>query len=144
MKVVAKNARVRAYLCGPINGRSDSDCKDWRAWADERLLCTTINPMDRDYRGRETELGIITTIVEGDKEDVASADFILVYFDQPSIGTAMECLFAWQLGKSVIVTNVSGKVLSPWLAYHSHAVYTDLGVAVEHINQEVLRQSFGD
>lgn len=22
--------RMRVYLCGPINGRSDDDCKGWR------------------------------------------------------------------------------------------------------------------
>jgi hypothetical protein len=43
---------MKVYLCGPINGCTDSECIDWRAAAKKRLS-DTIDPMRRDYRGRE-------------------------------------------------------------------------------------------
>jgi hypothetical protein len=61
---------MKVYLCGPINGRSDDDCKGWREYAKERLP-DTLDPMARDYRGRELEPGIADVIVAGDEEDIA-------------------------------------------------------------------------
>lgn len=107
------------YLAGPINGRSDADCKDWREYAKSRWGGPTLDPMSRDYRGREGEPGIDRAIVEGDKDDIDKCRGLLVYFDQPSVGTSMEVLYAWQMGKPVVVVNTSGKALSPWMKYHS-------------------------
>lgn len=79
---------MRTYLCGPINGRSDDDCKGWREWVKERLP-NCVDPMDRDYRGRELEPGIAKVIVETDKADILGCDAMIVYFDKPSVGTVM-------------------------------------------------------
>lgn len=120
---------MRVYLCGPINGRTDADAKDWREEA-KRWLPNTIDPMARDYRGRELEPGIAAEIVENDKADISACDALLVMFDKPSVGTSMEIFLAWKLGKLILLVDVSGRPLSPWLTYHVTAVHATLDAAL--------------
>jgi nucleoside 2-deoxyribosyltransferase len=117
------------YLCGPINGRSDDDCKGWREYVKERIS-PTLDPMARDYRGRELEPGIDREIVENDKEDIRKSDVLLVYYDKPSVGTSMEVLFAYDLSKRIVLVDRSGKPLSPWLFYHCTEIYQSLDEAI--------------
>lgn len=125
---------MKVYLAGPINGRSDSECRDWRATAAEFLGAENVlDPMIRDYRGRELEPGITKVIVEQDKLDIYLSTAVLVYFDQPSVGTAMEVLHAWTIQRPVFVANVSGKLPSPWLVYHSRAISPDLSQALDAV-----------
>lgn len=89
------------YLCGGINGLSDSACKDWRetakaALADYRIL----DPMRRDYRGREDES--VTEIIGGDKDDIDQSGVLLVNATRPSWGTAMEIMYAFPQGKRIV------------------------------------------
>lgn len=107
---------MKVYLCGPINGCTDEEAKDWREVAKARLP-DTLDPMVRDYRGKEAES--YREIVELDKRDVQAADVVLVNYDKPSVGTSMEVFFAWTKGKPVIVVCRRGTVISPWLRYHS-------------------------
>jgi nucleoside 2-deoxyribosyltransferase len=114
--------RKTVYLAGPINGCSDAECNDWREKAKTLLTpdMDVLNPMVRDYRGQETES--TDEIVEGDKKDIDISDALLVFFDRPSVGTAMEMLYAWERKKKIVVVNASKSdngSLSPWLAYHS-------------------------
>lgn len=126
--------QMKVYLAGPINGCSDSECKDWRAVATEALGAGNVfDPMVRDYRGRELEPGINALIVEQDKTDIFLSTAVLVYFDRPSVGTAMEVLHAWTIGKPVFVANLSGKPPSPWLSYHSRAISPDFDQALSAV-----------
>lgn len=120
---------MRVYLCGPINGRSDDDCKGWREYVKSKIQ-NTVDPMDRDYRGRELEPGIAQEIVENDKADILACDAMLVYYDKPSVGTSMEILFAYERGKRVLLIDKSGKPLSPWLMYHCPQSYTTIDGAL--------------
>lgn len=106
------------YLCGPINGCTDEECTNWREAVKAEWSGRCIDPMVRDYRGRETEA--FREIVELDKIDVTEADIILVNYDKPSVGTSMEVLYAWERGKRVIVVCREDAVISPWLRYHAH------------------------
>jgi nucleoside 2-deoxyribosyltransferase len=120
MEVFMENvtaAHKSLYLCGPINGCTDEECKDWRSYVTEAWQGRCIDPMVRDYRGREAEA--YREIVELDKIDVAEADIILVNYDKPSVGTSMEILYAWERGKRIIVVCREDAVISPWLRYHS-------------------------
>lgn len=121
------------YLCGPINGRSDADCNDWRTKA-KAMLDATLDPMARDYRGREAEPGVEVEIVEGDKADILECRAMVVYFDKPSVGTSMEVMFADTHGIPVHVVDVSDKPLSPWLVYHATAIHQTLDAACAAIN----------
>ena len=81
------------YLCGPINGCSDDEATGWR----ERVKGSFgkheevrfLDPMRRDYRGRENEPGIAQEIVDGDLQDIQESDVLLVAVPKPSIGTTV-------------------------------------------------------
>lgn len=108
------------YACGPINGRTDADAKTWREEVKQLWSGVVLDPMRRDYRGRELEPGIAAEIVAGDIEDIDNSNAVLVYFDKPSVGTAMEVFYAkYFLGLYVAVINASDRPLSPWLVHHS-------------------------
>ena len=109
---------MTVYLCGPINGCTDEECKNWRLYIKQQIgadVC--VDPMRRDYRGREDEC--VNEIVELDKVDVLRSSIILVNYDKPSVGTSMEVLYAWMHHKTIIVVCKEGTVISPWLRYHS-------------------------
>jgi nucleoside 2-deoxyribosyltransferase len=121
---------MRVYLAGPINGCTDKECRDWRETVKARLP-DTLDPMRRDYRGKEHEA--VDEIVELDKIDVTNSDVLLVNFDKPSVGTSMEILYAWERGKLIVVVHREGAVLSPWLVYHSHHRFTSFGAAAAYL-----------
>jgi nucleoside 2-deoxyribosyltransferase len=121
---------MRVYLCGPINGCTDEECRDWREMAKLRLP-DTLDPMRRDYRGKEHSA--VREIVELDKIDVTNSDIILVNYDKPSVGTSMEMLYAWERGKMVIVVHKADAGLSPWLVYHSHYRFTSFDEAFSYL-----------
>jgi nucleoside 2-deoxyribosyltransferase len=111
---------MNAYLCGPINGCTDEECNDWRAKFKTIWPGKTLDPMRRDYRGKEGESW--REIVELDKIDVMNADVLIVSYDKPSVGTSMEVLYAWERGKPVVVVAAKNTSISPWLRYHSHHI----------------------
>lgn len=119
------------YLCGPINGCTDEECTNWRDLVKLLWHGKTIDPMRRDYRGREKES--VNEIVELDKIDVTNSDVILVNYDKPSVGTSMEVLYAFERGKLVVVVAQQGANISPWLRYHSHAIVTSFADALRYI-----------
>lgn len=120
------------YLCGGINGLSDADCRDWREVAKQQLRTDTLDPMRRDYRGREDES--VTEIVQGDLEDIRQSSYILVNATRPSWGTAMEVFYAHSIGKPVVAWVGENARVSPWLRYHCARVWPSLEDAVEYIN----------
>lgn len=121
---------MKLYLCGPINGRSDDDCRTWREQV-KALWPDCLDPMRRDYRGRELEPGIAAEIVAGDIEDIDACDALLVYFDSPSVGTSMEVFYAHQCGKRVVLIDKSNRPLSPWLTHHSSVIVQSIEQALE-------------
>lgn len=118
------------YLAGPINGCSDAEAQHWRAEVTRLLNGDVLDPMRRDYRGREDEN--VLGIVEGDKRDISECQAVIVYAAHPSWGTAMEVYHAWAEGKRVVVVVPDGSV-SPWLRYHSTLVVRTLAQAVESL-----------
>jgi nucleoside 2-deoxyribosyltransferase len=124
---------LRIYLAGPINGRTDEECNGWRSEASSALAAAgheTVDPMRRDYRGVEDTN--VEAIVRGDLDDIASCDVVLVNANAASWGTAMELVYARQMGKT-IVAFCSGPRVSPWLRYQSHAVVGTQSQAIETI-----------
>lgn len=126
---------MTVYLCGPINGCTDAECNDWRAFAKQHLNAGTLDPMRRDYRGRETQPGVAAEIVAGDEDDVRACDVVLANCPKPSWGTAMELRMAKaELGKRVVVVLPDGTVPSPWLIHHSDLIVSSVRGAVDWIN----------
>ena len=113
------------YLCGAINGKTDEECNGWRASAKHMLggSFVVVDPMARDFRGKEDMN--VEEIVKGDIADIDAADFILVRADLPSWGTAMEVRHAFVTGKKIVAFTDSDRI-SPWLRYHTHAIYDSL------------------
>lgn len=133
-RVESKEPLQSVYLCGPINGRSDDDATTWREFIKANYSGQCLDPMSRDYRGRELEKGIAAEIVAGDFEDIQQSGVILVYFDKPSVGTAMEVFYAKHvLSKPVVVVNASSAPLSPWLMHHCDIVVPSLTDALAFI-----------
>ena len=125
------------YLAGPINGCTDAEANDWRTAAKELLTrhdAEWLDPMRRDYRGREDEA--VAEIVEGDKADIDACDVVIASCPRPSYGTAMEILYAWEVGKPVVVMHPEGSAVSPWLRYHSVAVVGSVSGAVDAVLRE--------
>jgi len=119
------------YLCGPINGCTDEECRDWREYVKTQWPGPTIDPMRRDYRGKEDQS--VDEIVELDKIDVMNSDVLLVNYDKPSVGTSMEILYAFERGKLVVVVAAEGAKISPWMRYHSHAIVGSFKDAIRYI-----------
>ncbi len=121
------------YLCGGINALSDADATDWREEMKHVLgdCYLFLDPMRRDYRGREAEC--VNEIVDGDLVDVINSNIILVNAVRPSWGTAMEVLFAAQLGKCVVTMCPSDKP-SPWLVRHSDIIVQSWDDAIDELD----------
>lgn len=119
------------YLCGPINGCTDEECKDWREYVKTRWVGKSLDPMRRDYRGREAES--VNEIVTLDKVDIANSHIVLVNYDRPSVGTSMEVHMAFEWGKLVVVVCKENTNISPWLRYHSHKIVHSFDAALAYI-----------
>ena len=117
---------MKVYLCGPIADCTDEQCMGWRDAA-KAMLPDTVDPMRRDYRGREH---LYFEVVEQDKLDIMQCDALLVNFLWPSVGTSMEVLFAWEQHKIIIVVANKALVPSPWLRYHATTIVNTLEEAV--------------
>ena len=121
------------YLAGPIFGCEDAYCKIWRAEA-KRLLephMCVVDPMDRDYRNVEDMH--VNEIVTLDKADIRKCEWLLAYHTRPSVGTAMEVLFAWERDIRTVVVNASSFPCSPWLKYHANEVHPTLLAACNSV-----------
>lgn len=123
------------YLCGPINGCTDEECKDWRELIKTQWAGKCLDPMRRDYRGREAES--VNEIVTLDKVDIANSDAVLVNYDKPSVGTAMEVYIAFTTGRLVVVVAAPDTNISPWLRYHSHAILPTFAAALSFIREQL-------
>lgn len=124
------------YLCGAINGCSDSECRDWREEAKRQLLpLRCLDPMARDYRGKESHS--FQEIVTGDLLDIDQSQAMLVQAARPSWGTAMEVFYAYRQGLLVVVVAPPEAPVSPWLRYHSHAIVHGLTEACEVIRERL-------
>jgi nucleoside 2-deoxyribosyltransferase len=123
------------YLCGAINGCSDSICKDWREYTKKELSTIEgiqfLDPMRRDYRG--IEANSVKEIIQGDEEDIRQCDIVLAMANIPSWGTAMEIRAAFSEMKKHVITICDSPKPSPWLKGHCSAFYTDLDSALQYI-----------
>jgi len=134
---VKEERMLTIYLAGPIQGKTDIECKGWRDEIKDiyGLSYKLLDPMDRDYRGREDRC--FREIVENDKRDIMRSDILLVNWTMPgTAGTAMEIHFAHLLKIPVVVFVNEGDKISPWIKYHSKAITTSRTGAMEYIRKQ--------
>lgn len=122
---------AKLYLCGPINGCTDSECSDWRTEVKRDFPCA-LDPMRRDYRGKNHEK-LAAEIVYYDKADILDCDAVLAYCPHPSVGTSMEIFFAHSIGTPVHLVVPSASAASPWLTHHSVSVSESISEALKII-----------
>lgn len=109
-----KGAKPRVYLAGPINGRTDAECREWREWFKQHDMFVWLDPMDRDIRGKEGDGELALRTVDADLKEVESADAIVANTTLgPGWGTCSEMLWTWLAEKPVIA--LTGKNVSPWV-----------------------------
>ncbi len=133
--IYAPSPNGSTYLCGGINGLNDAQAKDWRETAKSLLKTSHLDPMRRDYRGKEDQS--VNEIVQGDLDDISASKFVLVNACRPSWGTAMEIVYAFVGSNCRIVAFTEGAKISPWLRFHSDAIYNTVEEAIADINSRV-------
>ena len=99
--------------------------------------------MRRNFKDREVDSA--NEIVEFDLQDVRDADILLVNYNKPSIGTAMEVFYASQnLGKFVVAFSpYSFKDSSPWMVRYCTKILPDLESAMTYLKDHFLKNHYG-
>lgn len=117
---------MKIYLAGPIDHCSDREANDWRTTVKRYLGADKcLDPMRRDYRGREH---LWIEIVEQDLGDILDADMVLANLWKPGTGTPMEIFYASAVLHKPVAVVVPSLVpfVSPWLKYYATEVYDNL------------------
>lgn len=118
------------YLAGRIGGFSLAEANEWRLRVINELdgLAKCLNPL----RGKKEEFRSLYTdneIVIRDKGDIQEADIIIAYLPErglgPSVGTTMEIMYAYMLGKPILMVGDWGKN-DIWMRYHCTTIFNNL------------------
>ena len=144
---------MKVYLSGPIytqNTPEDREATDgWRKEATQ-LLQGFFHPLAISSEAMEVidpcrkktiydpKLFTPNEIVLRDLKDVKDADIILVNFNlidnKLPIGTVMEIMYAWNLGKPVVIVSTDNRIINhPWLIAMSVRIFDDLKTACDYI-----------
>ena len=94
-----------------------------------------LDPMRRNFKDREVDSA--NEIVSFDLQDITDADIILVNYNKPSIGTAMEVFHAsYNLDKFVIAFSpFPFQECNPWMVRFCTKILPDLESAVRYIEE---------
>ena len=132
--------RKRIYLSGPIMDEHADAAQTWRDIAKARLRDQFIllDPMRRNFKDREVDSA--NEIVEFDLQDVRDADILLVNYNKPSIGTAMEVFFAaHDLGKFVVAFSpFAFRDCSPWMVRYCTKILPSLDESIAYIREHFI------
>jgi nucleoside 2-deoxyribosyltransferase len=132
--------RPRVYLSGPIMDEQLTTARTWREVAGTELgdRFILLDPMRRNFRDREFDSA--NEIVEFDLQDVRDADLLLVNYNRPSIGTAMEVFYAaHDLGKFVVAFSpITFRDCSPWMVRYCTKILPSLGDAIAYIRRHFV------
>lgn len=120
----SQRLRQFVYLAGGINGCTDDEAVAWREYVKDILgEANCLDPMRRDYRGRED--AAYQEIVEGDIADIDGSWIIIANCWQKSWGTPMEIFYAARdCGIPVLAVVPMDASISPWLRYHTTLCYS--------------------
>ncbi len=134
--------RKKIYLSGPIMDENPEAAITWRERAAQGLAedFVMLDPMRRDFKDREVDSA--NEIVEFDLQDVRDADILLVNYNKPSIGTAMEVFYAaHDLGKFIVAFSpFSFQESSPWMVRYCTKILPTLESAVIYLREHFVRR----
>jgi nucleoside 2-deoxyribosyltransferase len=137
-----KTPAKRIYLCGPVMDESDGKAREWREIVKTKLGAdfTLLDPMRRNFKDHEVDSA--NEIVEFDLQDVRDADIVLVNYNKPSIGTAMEVFYAsHNLGKFVVAFSpFAFQDCSPWMVRFCTKILPSLDSAIAYIREHFINQ----
>ena len=132
--------RKKIYLSGPIMDEHVEIAATWRERAKQALSQDFIllDPMRRNFKDREVDSA--NEIVEFDLQDVRDADILLVNYNKPSIGTAMEVFHgAHNLGKFIVAFSPFSFVdCSPWMVRYCTKILPSLDTAIIYIRENFV------
>lgn len=127
--------RKTIYLCGPIMDEHAGAARQWRQAAMRRLgrHYNLLDPMRRNFTDRAVDSA--NEVVEFDLQDIREADIVLVNYNKPSIGTAMEVFYAaHDLGKFVVAFSpFAFEACSPWMVRYCTKILPSLEAAADYI-----------
>ena len=149
---------MKVYLSGPIFTADTPEAREatdgWRNKANHLLLwigcratgygdfvtrfnIQTIDPC-RKKAIYDPKLFTPNEIILRDLKDVQNADIILAYInligDKLPIGTSMEIMYAYTLGKPVIIVSTDPRITEhPWIIAMSARIFSDLDTACNYI-----------
>ncbi len=129
---LVKNGVV--YLAGKISGLSYEDAIKWRAEAAQELKRYGFSVLDPTLASSTKEM-TSKSIVENNKYQIRHSDLVLAEFNYEdlSLGTFGEIVFAKGLGLPVVVWGCSKHTVHPWVQEHITVHFKKLTEAVEHI-----------
>ena len=132
----------KIYLCGPIMDEHAGRARTWRAVARRRLSrdFVILDPMRRNFKDREVDSA--NEIVDFDLQDVRDSDIVLVNYNKPSIGTAMEVFYAGHDLRRFVVafSPFSFKDSSPWMVKFCTKILPSLEEAIAYIREHFIVQ----
>ncbi len=132
----------KIYLCGPIMDEKDGEARTWRVVAKQELggNFVILDPMRRNFKDREVDSA--NEIVEFDLQDLRDADIILVNYNKPSIGTAMEVFYAsHDLNKFVVAFSpFEFSQCNPWMVKFCTKILPSLEEAIAYIREHFVQQ----
>lgn len=132
----------KIYLCGPIMDEVEGHARSWRQIAQKKLKSrfVLLDPMRRNFKDREVDSA--NEIVEFDLQDVRDADIVLVNYNKPSIGTAMEVFYAsHNLNKFVVgFSPFAFQDCNPWMVRFCTKILPSLEDAIAYILEHFVAQ----
>jgi len=80
-------------------------------------------------------------VVEKDKMLIEESDILVAYVQEPSFGTVMEIIYAFEKGVPVYLINPNKKhMMNFWIRYHSTKFFETISDCFDEILQENMRE----
>lgn len=77
-------------------------------------------------------------VVEKDKQLIIDSDIVIAYVEEPSFGTVMEIIYAYEQGIPVYLINPNKKhMMNFWIRYHSTKSFENISDCFDEIIQKI-------
>jgi len=81
---------------------------------------------------------IFPQVVEEDKRYIRECDVLVAFVEEPSFGTVMEIIYAYEQGKPVYIINPNKKhECNFWIKYHATKTYYSISECFDEILQKI-------